>query len=94
MGSGREAAVTSGISGAFLHQTLAAGASKGVAMRALNTVLAERGCECFASTQKGCDHDPNFSDRFKLIENETLGNYLEGTHVDGDFFFLIGHKGT
>lgn len=46
MGSGREAAVTSGICGAFLHQTLAAGASKGVALRALNTVLSERGCEC------------------------------------------------
>lgn len=57
-------------------------------------LFTERGCECFASTQKGCDHDPNFSDRFKLVENETLGNYLEGTHVDGDFFFLIGHKGT
>lgn len=46
MGSGREAAITSGICGAFLQKTLAAGASKGVALRALNTVLSERGCEC------------------------------------------------
>ena len=46
MGSGREAAVTAGICGAFLRQTLGAGTSKSAALRALNTVLCERGVEC------------------------------------------------
>ena len=49
MGSGREAAITAGICGAFLQKTLSAGASKAVALRALNTVLTERGCECSSS---------------------------------------------
>lgn len=49
MGSGREAAVTAGICGAFLRQTLGAGTSKGAALRALNTVLCERGVECSAT---------------------------------------------
>ncbi len=49
MGSGREAAVTAGLCGAFLRQTLAAGATKGTALRALNGVLCERGTECSAT---------------------------------------------
>ncbi len=49
MGSGQEAAVTSGICGAFLAQMLAAGTSKGTALKALNTVLCQRGNECSAT---------------------------------------------
>ena len=49
MGSGREAAITAGICGAFLRQILAAGISKSSALRALNTVLCERGAECSAT---------------------------------------------
>ena len=49
MGSGREAAIAAGISCAFLRQTLGAGTSKSAALRALNTVLCERGVECSAT---------------------------------------------
>lgn len=49
MGSGREAAITAGLCGAFLRQMLGAGMSKGSALRALNTLLRERGRECSAT---------------------------------------------
>lgn len=49
MGSGREAAITAGICGAFLRQILAAGTSKSTALRALNTLLCEREGECSAT---------------------------------------------
>ncbi len=49
MGSGREAAITAGICGAFLRQMLGAGMSKGNALRSLNTLLCERGKECSAT---------------------------------------------
>lgn len=49
MGSGREAAVTAGICGAFLRQTLSAGCGKNSALRALNQVLCARGVECSAT---------------------------------------------
>ncbi|MBQ8174174.1 MAG: SpoIIE family protein phosphatase [Clostridia bacterium] len=49
MGSGREAAITSGISGAFLRQMLSAGMSCDVALHALNGMLNARGSECSAT---------------------------------------------
>lgn len=75
MGSGREAAVTSGICGAFLHQTLAAGTSKGVALRALNTLLAERGCEC-SSTVDLFELDLLFG-RASFIKSGAAASYVK-----------------
>ena len=49
MGSGREAAITSGISGSFLRGMLSAGMSCEVALRSLNSMLAARGSECSAT---------------------------------------------
>ncbi len=46
MGSGREAAITSGFSGAFLSRMLAAGMSCDVALHSLNRMLTARGSEC------------------------------------------------
>lgn len=83
MGSGREAAITSGICGAFLHQTLAAGASKGVALRALNTVLAERGCEC-SSTIDLFELDLLFG-RASFIKSGAAASYVKR----GDSLFRI-----
>ena len=57
-------------------------------------LFTEKGCECFASLYKGCDHDPLFTDKFKTVNDEVLGTYLEGTDINEDFFLLIGHKGT
>lgn len=49
MGSGREAAITSGISGAFLRGMLTAGMSCDTALASLNGMLGARGSECSAT---------------------------------------------
>lgn len=49
MGSGKEAAITAGICGAYLRQMLGAGMAKATALRGLNTLLCERGKECSAT---------------------------------------------
>lgn len=49
MGSGREAAITSGISGAFLRGMLSAGMSCDTALASLNGMLGARGSECSAT---------------------------------------------
>ena len=56
MGSGQEAAITAGLCGAFLSHVLAAGADRASALRALNTLLAEREGEC-AATVDLCELD-------------------------------------
>ncbi len=83
MGSGREAAITAGICGAFLQKTLSAGASKGVALRALNTVLAERGCEC-SSTIDLLELDLLFG-RASFVKSGAAASYVRR----GDSLFRI-----
>lgn len=67
MGSGHEAAITAGLCGAFLHQTLAAGSSRHTAIAALNRLLREREEECSAAV-----------DLFSLNCLTGYANFLKG----------------
>ncbi len=49
MGSGREAALTSRMTSTVLHKLLSGGASKDPAISLLNTLLRNKGVECFAT---------------------------------------------
>ena len=35
-----------------------------------------------------------WDERFRLVHDDVLGDYLLGEHVDGHIFFRIGHKNT
>ena len=57
-------------------------------------LFPESTCECAVTLGKGADHEPGYDERFHLVHDEILGDYLYGEHIDGDIYFRIGHKNT
>ncbi len=49
MGSGREASMTASLTGAYLSELLASGAAADTALKMLNQVIRQKGCECSAT---------------------------------------------
>ena len=56
-------------------------------------LFSETGCECAVTTIK-TSYTPIFDDRFDYVYDEALGWYMEGKNIDGDIYFLIGHRNT
>ena len=55
-------------------------------------LFPERGCEGAVSVARVTDLSPELDKRFRVIEDETHGIYLEGEHIDGSIYFLMGHR--
>ena len=53
-------------------------------------LFPEADCECTVGTTR----TPPYDSRFKLVRDEVYGAYLEGEHITGDLYFMIGHHGT
>lgn len=83
MGSGKEAAVTAGIAGAYLRGMLSTGISHAVALSGLNTLLASRGEECFATVDL-LEVDLS-NGRAAFIKSGAAGSYVRR----GDSLFRI-----
>lgn len=56
-------------------------------------LFPEKGCECAVSRARSTDVSPEFDDRFTLVHDDVHGTYLRGEHIEGNIYFLIGHKG-
>ncbi len=57
-------------------------------------LFSEKGCECAVSVARSTDVTPVFDERFRLVSDEKYGTYLEGEHISGNIFFMIGYEGT
>ena len=55
-------------------------------------LFPEKGCESVVSTSEYTDYTPESDPRFKVVNDETYGNYFKGEHISGNIYFLIGHK--
>jgi len=55
-------------------------------------LFPETGCECAVSSIERKDLTPEADPRFTLVQDEKWGTYLEGKHITGNIFFLIGHR--
>ena len=55
-------------------------------------LFSEKNCECAVSVAKTTDFTPVVSADFTTVNDEKYGTYLEGKHITGDIYFLIGHK--
>ena len=86
MGSGKEAAVTAGIAGAYLRGMLSSGISHAVALSCLNTLLASRGEECFATVDL-LEVDL-MSGKAAFIKSGAAGSYVRR----GDSLFRISSE--
>ena len=53
-------------------------------------LFSESGCPCVVSTAELTDWTPEIDGRFKTVHDEIYGTYLEGKHVDGSIYFLMG----
>ncbi|MBQ3017542.1 MAG: hypothetical protein IJD89_01225, partial [Clostridia bacterium] len=55
-------------------------------------LFPEKGCESVVSIAEYTDYTPKPDTRFKVVDDETYGNYFKGEHISGDIYFLIGYK--
>ena len=55
-------------------------------------LFSEKNCECAVSLARSTNDTPIFDTRFKLVEDEVHGQYLEGENISGGIYFLIGHE--
>ena len=55
-------------------------------------LFPEKGCESVVSIAEYTDYTPKPDPRFKVVNDETYGNYFKGEHISGNIYFLIGHK--
>lgn len=57
-------------------------------------LFPEKTTECRMCIKRANDDTPIHDERFKLIHDEKLGTYLYGEHITGDFYFVMGYRGT
>ena len=55
-------------------------------------LFPEKGCPAAVSASDNTDWSPVFDTRFTLVKDDVYGVYLEGKHISGGIYFLIGHK--
>lgn len=55
-------------------------------------LFPEKGCESAVSLAKSTSVTPEIDVRFSIVQDEKYGTYLEGRHISGNIYFLIGHK--
>jgi hypothetical protein len=55
-------------------------------------LFTEKDCESAVSIAKIYDATPEFDPQFKVVHDDVYGTYLEGEHISGNIYFLIGRK--
>ena len=55
-------------------------------------LFPEEGCEAVVSIAKNTDRTPEFDPRFTLVTDPAHGTYLQGEHINGSLYFLMGRK--
>lgn len=55
-------------------------------------LFAEKGCESAVSIANSTDATPKPDARFVTVNDPIYGTYLKGEHIDGNVYFLMGHK--
>ena len=57
-------------------------------------LFPEKTTECRMCVKAANDDTPIHDERFQLMHDEKLGTYLYGEHITGNFYFVMGYRGT